>query len=88
MSSRGGHHGIGAWRPRSKLVSSNPILLGASRGLVARVHRASHVRRRSGRLSGGGDWKCKNDHICALIPVHEQAYLFAERASNSRPVSE
>ena len=77
LSSREAITALGLAGHRVELVSSDAMCLGRFSRFVGRVHRAPA----SGADPGGYLAKVievtKASHIDALLPVHEQAYLFA-----------
>jgi hypothetical protein len=77
LSSREAITALGLAGHRVELVSSEPMCLGRFSRFVSRVHRAPA----SGANPDGYLAKVievvKTESIDALLPVHEQAYLFA-----------
>src|SRR5450432_4297928 len=77
LSSREAITALGLAGHRVDLVSSTPMPLGSFSRFVRRVHRApASGADPNGYLAGVIDI-VKARNIDALIPVHEQAYLFA-----------
>src|SRR5882672_3570902 len=77
LSSREAITALGLGGHRVELVSSNPMCLGRFSRFVTRVHRApASGADPDGYLAAAIDI-VKTASIDALIPVHEQAYLFA-----------
>jgi predicted ATP-grasp superfamily ATP-dependent carboligase len=77
LSSREAITALGLAGHRVELVSSNPLCLGRFSRFVSRVHRApASGADPDGYLAAVIDI-AGTAHIDALIPVHEQAYLFA-----------
>jgi biotin carboxylase len=77
LSSREAITALGLAGHRVELVSSNPMSLGRFSRFVSRVHRApASGADPDGYLAAVIDI-VKTEKIDALIPVHEQAYLFA-----------
>jgi len=77
LSSREAITALGLGGHRVELVSSNPMCLGRFSRFVTRVHRAPASGADPDGYLAAVIEIAKNDHIDALIPVHEQAYLFA-----------
>ena len=77
LSSREDITALGLGGHRVELVSSNPICLGRFSRFVTRVHRAPTSGADPDGYLAAVIEIAKTDHIDALIPVHEQAYLFA-----------
>ncbi|HYS87527.1 MAG TPA: hypothetical protein VEN78_21375, partial [Bradyrhizobium sp.] len=77
LSSREAITALGLGGHRVELVSSNPICLGRFSRFVTRVHRAPTSGADPDGYLAAVIEIAKTDHIDALIPVHEQAYLFA-----------
>ncbi len=77
LSSREAITALGLAGHQVELVSSNPMCLGRFSRFVSRVHRApASGADPDGYLTAVIEI-VKTDHIDALLPVHEQAYLFA-----------
>jgi predicted ATP-grasp superfamily ATP-dependent carboligase len=77
LSSREAITALGLAGHRVELVSSDPMCLGRFSRFVSRVHRApASGADPDGYLAAVIDL-VKAENIDALIPVHEQAYLFA-----------
>src|SRR5229473_183997 len=77
LSSREAITALGLAGHRVDLVSSDPICLGRFSRFVGRVHRAPASGADPDGYLAAVIEIVKADHIDALIPVHEQAYLFA-----------
>jgi len=77
LSSREAITALGLAGHRVELVSSNPMCLGRFSRFVSRVHRAPASGADPDGYLAAVIEIVKTDHIDALLPVHEQAYLFA-----------
>ena len=77
LSSREAITALGLAGHRVELVSSNPMCLGRFSRFVSRVHRAPASGSDPDGYLAAVIEIVKTDHIDALLPVHEQAYLFA-----------
>jgi predicted ATP-grasp superfamily ATP-dependent carboligase len=77
LSSREAITALGLAGHRVELVSSNPMCLGRFSRFVNRVHRAPASGADPDGYLAAVINIVKTDKIDALIPVHEQAYLFA-----------
>jgi predicted ATP-grasp superfamily ATP-dependent carboligase len=77
LSSREAITALGLGGHRVELVSSNPMCLGRFSRFVSRVHRAPASGADPDGYLAAVIEIVKTNHIDALIPVHEQAYLFA-----------
>ena len=77
LSSREAITALGLAGHRVELVSSNPMCLGRFSRFVDRVHRAPAVGADPDGYLVAVIGAVKNDNIDVLMPVHEQAYLFA-----------
>jgi predicted ATP-grasp superfamily ATP-dependent carboligase len=77
LSSREAITALGLAGHRVELVSSNPICLGRFSRFVSRVHRAPASGADPDGYLAAVLEVVKRDNIDALLPVHEQAYLFA-----------
>src|SRR5258707_3760706 len=77
LSSREAITALGLGGHRVELVSSNPMCLGRFSRFVTRVHRAPASGADPEGYRAAVIEIAKTAHIDALIPVHEQAYLFA-----------
>jgi hypothetical protein len=77
LSSREAITALGLGGHRVELVSSNPICLGRFSRFVTRVHQAPACGADPDDYLAAVIEIVKTTHIDALIPVHEQAYLFA-----------
>jgi predicted ATP-grasp superfamily ATP-dependent carboligase len=77
LSSREAITALGLAGHRVELVSSNPLCLGRFSRFVSRVHRAPASGADPDGYLAAVIEIVKTDHIDALLPVHEQAYLFA-----------
>jgi predicted ATP-grasp superfamily ATP-dependent carboligase len=77
LSSREAITALGLAGHRVELVSSNPICLGRSSRFVSRVHRAPASGADPDGYLAAVLEIIQRDNIDALLPVHEQAYLFA-----------
>jgi predicted ATP-grasp superfamily ATP-dependent carboligase len=77
LSSREAITALGLAGHRVDLVSSDPMCLGRFSRFVGRVHRAPASGADPDGYLAAVIQIVKTDHIDALIPVHEQAYLFA-----------
>jgi predicted ATP-grasp superfamily ATP-dependent carboligase len=77
LSSREAITALGLAGHRVELVSSNPICLGRFSRFVSRVHQAPASGADPDGYLAAAIEVVKAGNIDALIPVHEQAYLFA-----------
>jgi predicted ATP-grasp superfamily ATP-dependent carboligase len=77
LSSREAITAFGLGGHRVELVSSDPMCLGRFSRFVTRVHQAPASGADPDGYLAAVLEIVKTDHIDALIPVHEQAYLFA-----------
>ncbi len=77
LSSREAITALGLAGHRVELVSSNPMCLGRFSRFVDRVHRAPAVGADPDGYLAAVIGAVKSDNIDVLMPVHEQAYLFA-----------
>jgi predicted ATP-grasp superfamily ATP-dependent carboligase len=77
LSSREAITALGLAGHRVELVSSNPMCLGRFSRFVSRVHRAPASGADPDGYLAAVIEIVKTHHIDALLPVHEQAYLFA-----------
>src|ERR1700687_1405762 len=77
LSSREAITALGLAGHRVELVSSDPMCLGRFSRFVTRMHRAPASGADPDGYLAAVLEIVKTDHIDALIPVHEQAYLFA-----------
>jgi predicted ATP-grasp superfamily ATP-dependent carboligase len=77
LSSREAITALGLAGHRVELVSSNPICLGRFSRFVSRVHRAPASGADPDGYLAAVLEVVQRDNIDALLPVHEQAYLFA-----------
>jgi carbamoylphosphate synthase large subunit len=77
LSSREAITALGLAGHRVDLVSSDPMCLGRFSRFVRRVHRAPASGADPDGYLAAVIETVKTDHIDALMPVHEQAYLFA-----------
>jgi predicted ATP-grasp superfamily ATP-dependent carboligase len=77
LSSREAITALGLAGHRVELVSSDPTCLGRFSRFVSRVHRAPASGADSDGYLAAVLEIVKTENIDALIPVHEQAYLFA-----------
>jgi predicted ATP-grasp superfamily ATP-dependent carboligase len=77
LSSREAITALGLAGHRVELVSSNPICLGRFSCFVSRVHRAPASGADPDGYLAAVLEVVQRDNIDALLPVHEQAYLFA-----------
>jgi predicted ATP-grasp superfamily ATP-dependent carboligase len=77
LSSREAITALGLAGHRVELVSSNPLCLGRFSRFVRRVHRAPASGADPDGYLAAVLEVVKRDNIDALLPVHEQAYLFA-----------
>jgi hypothetical protein len=88
LSSREAITALGLAGHRVELVSSDPTCLGRFSRFVSRVHRAPASGADSDGYLAAVLEIVKTENIDALIPVHEQAYLFAAARKQLRPVLE
>jgi predicted ATP-grasp superfamily ATP-dependent carboligase len=77
LSSREAITALGLAGHRVELVSSNPICLGRFSRFVGRVHRAPASGADPDGYLAAVLEVIRRNNIDALLPVHEQAYLFA-----------
>src|ERR1700691_3240607 len=77
LSSREAITALGLAGHRVELVSSNPLCLGRFSRFVSRVHQAPGSGADPDGYLAAVLEVVKRDNIDALLPVHEQAYLFA-----------
>jgi predicted ATP-grasp superfamily ATP-dependent carboligase len=84
LSSREAITALGLAGHRVELVSSDPVCLGRFSRFVSRVHRAPASGADPDRYLAAVIEIVKTGEIDAMIPVHEQAYLFAA-ARNQLP---
>jgi predicted ATP-grasp superfamily ATP-dependent carboligase len=77
LSSREAITALGLAGHRVELVSSNPLCLGRFSRFVSRVHRAPASGADPDGYLAAVLEVVKRNNIDALLPVHEQAYLFA-----------
>src|SRR5258705_10414811 len=77
LSSREAITALGLGGHRVELVSSNPMCLGRFSRFVGRAHRAPASGADPDGYLARGIETVKTYQIDALLPVHEQAYLFA-----------
>jgi predicted ATP-grasp superfamily ATP-dependent carboligase len=77
LSSREAITALGLAGHRVELVSSNPLCLGRFSRFVSRVHRAPASGADPDGYLAAVLEVVQRDNIDALLPVHEQAYLFA-----------
>jgi len=77
LSSREAITALGLAGHRVELLSSNPMCLGRFSRFVSRVHRAPASGADPDGYLGAVTDVVKRHNIDVLIPVHEQAYLFA-----------
>jgi len=77
LSSREAITALGLAGHRVELVSSDPMCLGRFSRFVSRVHRAPASGADPDGYLAAVIETVKRDRIEALLPVHEQAYLFA-----------
>jgi predicted ATP-grasp superfamily ATP-dependent carboligase len=77
LSSREAITALGLAGHRIELVSSNPLCLGRFSRFVSRVHRAPASGADPDGYLAAVLEIVKRNNIDALLPVHEQAYLFA-----------
>jgi predicted ATP-grasp superfamily ATP-dependent carboligase len=77
LSSREAVTVLGLAGHRVELLSSDPLCLGRFSRFVSRVHRAPASGADADGYLAAAIEIVKSSHIDALIPVHEQAYLFA-----------
>src|ERR1700738_895259 len=77
LSSREAITALGLAGHRVELVTSDPMCLGRFSRFVRRVHRAAASGADPDGYLAAGIEIVKTHHIDALMPVHEQAYLFA-----------
>ena len=77
LSSRETITALGLAGHRVELVSSDPVCLGRFSRFVRRVHRAPASGADPDGYLGAVIETVRSRHIDALLPVHEQAYLFA-----------
>src|SRR5712675_430633 len=77
LSSREAITALGLAGHRVELVSSTPMSLGRFSRFVSRVHRAPASGADPDGYLGAVTDVVKRHNIDVLIPVHEQAYLFA-----------
>jgi predicted ATP-grasp superfamily ATP-dependent carboligase len=77
LSSREAITALGLAGHRVELVSSNPLCLGRFSRFVSRVHHAPASGADPDGYLAAVLEVVKRDNIDALLPVHEQAYLFA-----------
>jgi predicted ATP-grasp superfamily ATP-dependent carboligase len=77
LSSREAITALGLAGHQVELVSSDPMCLGRFSRFVSRVHRAPASGTDPDGYLATVIEVVKTDHIDALLPVHEQAYLFA-----------
>ena len=77
LSSREAITALGLAGHRVELVSSNPMCLGRFSRFVSRVHHAPASGADPDGYLAAVIEIVKTHHIDALLPVHEQAYLFA-----------
>src|SRR6267143_4856198 len=78
LSSREAITALGLAGHRVELVSSNPMCLGRFSRFVSRVHRAPASGADPDGYLAAVIEIVKTRKIDALLPVHEQAYLFAD----------
>ncbi len=77
LSSREAITALGLAGHRVELVSSNPMCLGRFSRFVSRVHRAPASGADPDAYLAAVIEVVKTSKVDALLPVHEQAYLFA-----------
>jgi hypothetical protein len=77
LSSREAITALGLAGHRVELVSSDPMCLGRFSRFVDRVHRAPASGADPDRYLAAVLETVKTGNFDALLPVHEQAYLFA-----------
>jgi predicted ATP-grasp superfamily ATP-dependent carboligase len=77
LSAREAVTALGLAGHRLELLSSNPMCLGRFSRFVSRVHRAPASGADPDGYLGAAMDVVKRHNIDVLIPVHEQAYLFA-----------
>src|SRR3984893_17795027 len=77
LSSREAITALGLAGHRVELVSSDPMCFGRCSRFVRRVHRAAASGADPDGYLAAVIEIVKTHHIDALMPVHEQAYLFA-----------
>jgi predicted ATP-grasp superfamily ATP-dependent carboligase len=77
LSSREAITALGLGGHRVELISSDPMCLGRFSRFVTRVHQAPASGADPDGYLAAVIEIAKTNHIDALIPVHEQAYLFA-----------
>ena len=87
LSSREAITALGLAGHRVELVSSDPMCLGRFSRFVSRVHRAPASGADPDGYLAAVIEAVKTEEIDALLPVHEQAYLFAaaRTAASLRP---
>src|SRR5229473_7466282 len=77
LSAREAITALGLAGHRVELLSSDPMCLGRFSRFVSRVHRAPACGADADGYLAAVIETVKSSEIHALLPVHEQAYLFA-----------
>src|ERR1035438_1589899 len=77
LSSREAITALGLAGHRVELLSSDPLCLGRFSRFVSRVHRAPPSGADPDGYLAAAIEAVRSSKIDALLPVHEQAYLFA-----------